>query len=70
MLAQYMSASGYEKGEIAAECLYNLEPDNVHKFVTLMKMYENTGRLEEVEKMMREVHHTCMPGQNQWNIKV
>jgi hypothetical protein len=23
--------------------------------VTLMKMYENTGRLEEVEKMMRNV---------------
>jgi hypothetical protein len=50
-----MSASGYEKGEIAAESLYNLEPDNVHNFVTLMKMYENTGRLEEVEKMMRNV---------------
>jgi pentatricopeptide repeat protein len=56
--------------EIAAERLFNLEPDNVHNLVTLMKMYVNTGRLEKVEKMMREVHHTCMPGQNQWNIKV
>ncbi|KAM3318529.1 hypothetical protein ACQJBY_035972 [Aegilops geniculata] len=44
-------------GEIAAKKLFDLEPDNAHHFVTLMKMYENTGRfedLEKVKKMMRD----------------
>lgn len=44
-------------GEITAKKLFNLEPDNVHDFVTLMKMYENTARLddlEKVKKMMRD----------------
>ncbi|KAF7082173.1 hypothetical protein CFC21_086054, partial [Triticum aestivum] len=43
--------------EIAAKKLLDLEPDNAHHFVTLMKMYENTGRfedLEKVKKMMRD----------------
>ncbi|KAM0927377.1 hypothetical protein ACQ4PT_002846 [Festuca glaucescens] len=41
-------------GEIAAKKLFDLEPDNVHNFDTLLKMYKNTGRLEEVERMMRD----------------
>ncbi|KAI5017803.1 hypothetical protein ZWY2020_042691 [Hordeum vulgare] len=44
-------------GEISAEKLFDLEPENAHDFVTLMKMYENTGRLEDLEKvkkMMRD----------------
>ncbi|VAI91927.1 unnamed protein product [Triticum turgidum subsp. durum] len=43
-------------GEVAAKKLFALEPDNAHNFVTLIKMYENTGKLEELEnvkKMMR-----------------
>ncbi|KAM0869949.1 hypothetical protein ACQ4PT_040343 [Festuca glaucescens] len=40
-------------GEIAAKKLFDLEPDNVHNFATLRKMYKNTGRLEEVEKVER-----------------
>ncbi|XP_044946050.1 pentatricopeptide repeat-containing protein At4g25270, chloroplastic-like [Hordeum vulgare subsp. vulgare] len=44
-------------GEISAEKLFDLEPENVHNFFTLMKMYENTDRLEDLEKvkkMMRD----------------
>ncbi|XP_037422753.1 pentatricopeptide repeat-containing protein At4g25270, chloroplastic-like [Triticum dicoccoides] len=40
-------------GEIAAKKLFDLEPDNAHHFVTLMKMYDNTGRLEELEKVKK-----------------
>jgi hypothetical protein len=41
-------------GEIATKKLFDLEPDNGHSFVALMKMYKNTGRLEEVEKVVRD----------------
>ncbi|XBI86592.1 hypothetical protein VPH35_094522 [Triticum aestivum] len=44
-------------GEIAAKKLFDLEPDNAHNFFTRMKMYGNTGRLEDLEKvkkMMRD----------------
>ncbi|KAG1362444.1 Pentatricopeptide repeat-containing protein, chloroplastic [Cocos nucifera] len=46
-----------EIGEIAAERLFELEPDNELNFELLMKIYRKTGRLEEVEKVrlsMRE----------------
>ncbi|XP_020169741.1 pentatricopeptide repeat-containing protein At4g25270, chloroplastic [Aegilops tauschii subsp. strangulata] len=42
-------------GQITAKKLLDLEPDNVHNFVTVMKMYENTGRLEELEKVKKEM---------------
>ncbi|KAL2329373.1 hypothetical protein Fmac_022800 [Flemingia macrophylla] len=38
-------------GEIAANRLFDLEPDNEHNFVLLMKIYENAGRLEEMERV-------------------
>nr|XP_010934061.1 LOW QUALITY PROTEIN: pentatricopeptide repeat-containing protein At4g25270, chloroplastic-like [Elaeis guineensis] len=44
-------------GEIAAERLFELEPDNELNFELLMKIYRQAGRLEELEKvrmLMRE----------------
>ncbi|XP_039122281.1 pentatricopeptide repeat-containing protein At4g25270, chloroplastic [Dioscorea cayenensis subsp. rotundata] len=44
-------------GEVAAERLFELEPDNEHNFELLMRIYRNAGRLEDVETvrmMMRE----------------
>ncbi|VAI91926.1 unnamed protein product [Triticum turgidum subsp. durum] len=41
-------------GEVAAKKLFALEPDNAHNFVTLIKMYENTGKLEELENVKKE----------------
>ncbi|XP_020214290.1 pentatricopeptide repeat-containing protein At4g25270, chloroplastic [Cajanus cajan] len=38
-------------GEIAANRLFDLEPDNEHNFVLLMRIYENAGRLEDVERV-------------------
>ncbi|KAJ1426503.1 Tetratricopeptide-like helical domain superfamily [Sesbania bispinosa] len=38
-------------GEIAANKLFDLEPDNEHNFVLLMKIYENAGRLEDLERV-------------------
>ncbi|KAK9292666.1 hypothetical protein L1049_020644 [Liquidambar formosana] len=38
-------------GEIAAEHLFELEPDNEHNFELLMKIYGNAGRLEDVERV-------------------
>lgn len=46
-----------EIGEIAAERLFELEPDNELNFELSMKIYRNAGRLEEVERvrmLMRE----------------
>ncbi|XP_031382988.1 pentatricopeptide repeat-containing protein At4g25270, chloroplastic [Punica granatum] len=40
-----------EIGEIAAEKLFELEPDNEHNFELLIRIYENAGRLEDVEKV-------------------
>ncbi|XP_047157230.1 pentatricopeptide repeat-containing protein At4g25270, chloroplastic-like [Vigna umbellata] len=38
-------------GEIAANRLFDLEPDNEHNFVLLMGIYENSGRLEDMERV-------------------
>ncbi|XVF54980.1 hypothetical protein PTKIN_Ptkin05aG0224100 [Pterospermum kingtungense] len=37
-------------GEIAAQNLFELEPDNEHNFELLMKIYSTAGRLEDVER--------------------
>ncbi|XP_026380498.1 pentatricopeptide repeat-containing protein At4g25270, chloroplastic-like [Papaver somniferum] len=42
-----------EVGEIAANKLFDLEPDNAHNFELLMKIYGGAGRWEEMEKVMR-----------------
>ncbi|XP_024927939.2 pentatricopeptide repeat-containing protein At4g25270, chloroplastic [Ziziphus jujuba] len=43
-----------EVGEVAAERLFELEPDNEHNYELLMKIYGNAGRVEDVKtvKMM------------------
>eukprot|EP00268_Persea_americana_P039992 TRINITY_DN39682_c0_g2_i1.p1 TRINITY_DN39682_c0_g2~~TRINITY_DN39682_c0_g2_i1.p1 ORF type:complete len:561 (+),score=80.94 TRINITY_DN39682_c0_g2_i1:104-1684(+) len=38
-------------GEIAAERLFELEPDNEYNFELLRKIYQNAGRYEEEEKV-------------------
>lgn len=38
-------------GEIAAEKLFELEPDNEHNFELLMKIYRKAGRFKDVEKV-------------------
>jgi hypothetical protein len=38
-------------GEISANKLFELEPDNEHNFVLLMRIYENAGKLEDMEKI-------------------
>ncbi|KAK7258240.1 hypothetical protein RIF29_32804 [Crotalaria pallida] len=38
-------------GEIAANKLFELEPDGEHNFELLMKIYENAGRSEDMEKV-------------------
>ncbi|KAK2975846.1 hypothetical protein RJ640_022863 [Escallonia rubra] len=38
-------------GEVAAESLFELEPDNELNFGLLMKIYGNAGRLEDVERV-------------------
>ncbi|KAH7557442.1 hypothetical protein ACOSQ2_027472 [Xanthoceras sorbifolium] len=46
-----------EIGEIAAQKLFELEPDNEHNFELLMKIYRNAGRFKDVqrvEKMMAD----------------
>ncbi|XP_072987109.1 pentatricopeptide repeat-containing protein At4g25270, chloroplastic [Typha latifolia] len=42
-----------EIGEIAAERLFELEPDNEHNFVLLMRIYSDAGKFEEVEKVRK-----------------
>ncbi|XP_065871173.1 pentatricopeptide repeat-containing protein At4g25270, chloroplastic [Euphorbia lathyris] len=42
-----------EVGEIAAENLFELEPDNEHNFELLMKIYGDAGRLEDVERVRK-----------------
>ncbi|KAL5210585.1 hypothetical protein ABZP36_006208 [Zizania latifolia] len=44
-------------GEIVAKRLIDLEPDNVHNFVTLMEIYQNAGRLVEVEKVKKTMRN-------------
>uniref|UniRef100_A0A0A9A1R2 Pentacotripeptide-repeat region of PRORP domain-containing protein n=1 Tax=Arundo donax TaxID=35708 RepID=A0A0A9A1R2_ARUDO len=43
-------------GDIVANRLFDLEPENEHNFVLLMRIYQNTGRLEDAEnaKMLRD----------------
>ncbi|KAL4389904.1 hypothetical protein AHAS_Ahas03G0091700 [Arachis hypogaea] len=38
-------------GEIAANKLFDLEPDNEHNFVLLMKIYEKAGKSEDMERV-------------------
>lgn len=38
-------------GEIAAQNLFELEPDNEHNFELLMKIYSTEGRLEDVQRV-------------------
>ncbi|XP_052176845.1 pentatricopeptide repeat-containing protein At4g25270, chloroplastic [Diospyros lotus] len=38
-------------GEVAAQRLFELEPDNEHNFKLLMKVYACAGRLEDVERV-------------------
>ncbi|PSR93353.1 Pentatricopeptide repeat-containing protein [Actinidia chinensis var. chinensis] len=38
-------------GEVAAQRLFELEPDNEHNFELLMNIYGNAGRLEDVERV-------------------
>ncbi|OVA19541.1 Pentatricopeptide repeat [Macleaya cordata] len=45
--------SNAEVGEIAANKLFELEPDNSHNFELLMKIYGNAGRWDDMEKVMR-----------------
>ncbi|KAF3433128.1 hypothetical protein FNV43_RR24230 [Rhamnella rubrinervis] len=40
-----------EVGEVAADRLFELEPDNEHNFKLLMKIYGNAGRLEDAERV-------------------
>ncbi|XP_035831310.1 pentatricopeptide repeat-containing protein At4g25270, chloroplastic [Helianthus annuus] len=40
-----------EIGEIAAENLFELEPDNNHNFKLLMQIYGEAGRVEDVERV-------------------
>lgn len=40
-------------GEVAAEKLFELEPDNEHNFELMMKIYKNAGRLEGLERIRR-----------------
>lgn len=38
-------------GEVAAQHLFELEPDNDHNFELLMKIYKNAGLIEDVERI-------------------
>ncbi|XP_060197997.1 pentatricopeptide repeat-containing protein At4g25270, chloroplastic [Lycium barbarum] len=38
-------------GEVAAQHLFELEPDNEHNFELLMKIYKNAGLTEDVERI-------------------
>lgn len=38
-------------GEVAAQNLFELEPDNEHNFELLMGIYSNAGRLKDVERV-------------------
>lgn len=40
-------------GEIAAERLFELEPDNEHNFEIMMKIYRSSGRLDGVERIRK-----------------
>ena len=42
-----------DTGEIAAQYLFDLEPDNEHNFELLMKIYDNAGRLEDAERVRK-----------------
>ncbi|KAG8381488.1 hypothetical protein BUALT_Bualt06G0127000 [Buddleja alternifolia] len=38
-------------GEIAANCLFELEPDGEHNFELMIKIYRNLGRYKDVERI-------------------
>ena len=40
-----------ETGELAAQQLFELEPDNEHNFELLIRIYENLGRLEDSRRV-------------------
>ena len=40
-------------GEIAANKLFDLEPDNEHNFKVLMDIYQNAGKSEDVERVRK-----------------
>ena len=40
-----------ETGELAAQQLFELEPDNEHNFELLIRIYENLGRLEDSKRV-------------------
>nr|GEU30499.1 pentatricopeptide repeat-containing protein At4g25270, chloroplastic [Tanacetum cinerariifolium] len=40
-----------EIGEIAAENLFELEPDNDHNFTLLLQIYDKAGRVQDVERV-------------------
>lgn len=42
-----------DTGEIAAQYLFDLEPDNEHNFELLMRIYGNAGRLEDAERVRK-----------------
>ncbi|CAN0902569.1 Pentatricopeptide repeat-containing protein At4g25270, chloroplastic [Linum grandiflorum] len=42
-----------EIGEVAAKCLFELEPDNEHNFELLVKIYNYGGRMEDAERVRR-----------------
>ncbi|KAF9602618.1 hypothetical protein IFM89_030506 [Coptis chinensis] len=42
-------------GETAAARLFDLEPDNAHNFELLIKIYDNAGRWDKVEKVMQSM---------------
>uniref|UniRef100_A0A0A9H0R2 Pentatricopeptide repeat-containing protein n=1 Tax=Arundo donax TaxID=35708 RepID=A0A0A9H0R2_ARUDO len=42
-------------GEIVANRLFDLEPENEHNFVLLMQIYQNAGRLEDVENVKKGI---------------
>ncbi|XP_062092138.1 pentatricopeptide repeat-containing protein At4g25270, chloroplastic-like [Humulus lupulus] len=42
-------------GEVAAEILFELEPDNERNFELLMKIYANADRLEDVERVRKMI---------------
>ncbi|CAL1371541.1 unnamed protein product [Linum trigynum] len=42
-----------EVGEVAAQCLFELEPDNEHNFELMAKIYSDGGRVEDAERVRR-----------------
>ncbi|XP_010275854.1 PREDICTED: putative pentatricopeptide repeat-containing protein At1g03510 [Nelumbo nucifera] len=54
-----------ELAEIAAQVLFDIEPDNASNFILLANIYASVGRLEEAERLKREMNERgvkTMPG--------